>query len=229
MAYDAKDPDTIKAVKAAVAAGVAEREAELAIEHESEVEGLKAKRTELLGKIAKMKKGEGSEDNTAEIERLETELNTAKKDLNIAQKSLKKVETERDTFKATAETESKAANNLYIETGLTDALVGANVGKQFMPAAKAMLSGKASVKIDGDKRTVEVDGKPLSEFVKAWSQSDEGKIYVTAPANGGGNALGGKANGETGKVIPYADYQENPSSYAKELREGAKLGPQTTN
>lgn len=217
MPYDAKDPDTIKAVKAAVDAALAEQ----IEEHEADIAGLKSKNTELLGKIAKIRK-EGSPDAAAELERVEGELASTKTALSKATRDLNKAVKERDDYKIESETSSKAASNLLIENGLTEALTTANVGKGFLPAVKALLIGKAVVEKDGDKSVVKVDGKPLGEFVKSWSLSDEGKSYVTAPANGGGNSLGGKANGGHGdkKIISMNDYNANPANYAKDLRDG---------
>ncbi len=222
MAYDAKDPDTIKAVKAAVDAAVAEASEE----HETAVDGLKAKNTELLGKLKKAREGKGDPEN---VDKLESELEDTKAKLAKAEKDLGKTVKERDAFKTQAESESKAARDLVIETNLTGELLGANVKKEFMPAVKKLLADKVEVVVDGDKRSAMVAGKPLSEFVKSWSQSDEGKHYVSALANGGGNAPGGQANGNGGgRVVPYAEYAANPSAYAKDFASGAAtLGPQT--
>jgi hypothetical protein len=80
---------------------------------------------------------------------------------------------------------------------LTSALVEAKVAPQFMPAVKAMLSGKATIKTEGDARSVVVGDKSLGDFVKEWSQGDEGKHYIAAGNNGGGGA-GGGGQGQTG-------------------------------
>jgi hypothetical protein len=221
VAYDAKDPDTIKAVKAAVDAAVLEA----GEEHETAVTGLKGKNTELLGKLKAAREGKGLGD-PAEVERLEGLLATSNDALKAANKSVTKLTGERDGFKTQAETEAAASKRLVIDGALTSELVKAGVKKEFMPAVQMLLAKNVEQTIDGDKRSATVAGKPLSEFVKTWSQSDEGKVYVTAPANGGANALGGKANGEqSGKIIPMADYEANPASYAADFKAGATLGP----
>lgn len=221
MAYDPKDPDTIKAVKAAVDAAVLEASEA----HDDAIEGLKSKNTELLGKLKKAREGKEPGD-ADEISRLETALATSDAALKEAGKAVKKLTGERDTFKTQAETEAAAAKGLVINGALTNELLAAGVKKEFMPAVQKLLAEKVEQTIDGDKRTATVAGKPLSEFVKAWSLSDEGKHYVTAPVNGGADATGGKAKGtEAGKVIPRADYEANPAAYAADFKNGATLGP----
>lgn len=194
MALDMKDPKD----KAAVDALIAEALAEQTEEHETAITGLKAKQTELLGKLKKAKEGNPDNDST---DKLEAELDTTKTALKQAQKDLGKVTKERDTFKTTAEGESAAVKKMVADGGLTEALIGVNVAKQFLPAVKAMLLGKVTVEQEGEARIAKVDGKPLSEFVKTWSQSDDGKHYVAAPANGGGGAPGGPKTPAGGKTM----------------------------
>lgn len=220
MAYDAKDPDTIKAVKAAVDAALEEA----AEEHESDKAGLVKKNGDLIARLKKAREGKADLES---VEKLEADLETAKSELAAAKKTITKAEKDRDAFKAAADTEAAAAKRLVCEGSLTNELVAAGVKKEFMPAVQKLLADKVEQTIDGDKRSATVAGKPLSEFVKAWSQSDEGKIYVTAPANGGGNAPGGSANtGKTKTIIAKADYEANPTAYAGALRSGeAAIAP----
>lgn len=213
MAYDAKDPDTIKALKAAVDAALLEA----ADEHETAVEGLKTKNTELLGKLKKAR--EGKDGDPEEVTRLEAALEKASGDLKVATKALTKVTAERDTHKSTAESEAAAIKGLVVNNGLLSELTAIGVKKEFMPAVTKLLADKVEQTIDGDKRSATVAGKPLSDFIKTWSQSDEGKIYVTAPANGGADAPGGKA-ATTGKTMTRAAFdgadQLTRSAFAKE-------------
>lgn len=228
MAYDPKDPADKKIVDKLIKDAVEEALASAEEAHEEAVAGLKEKNKELIGKLKKARNGE-NDDSAAEIDRLEGELAENKKQLSAAQKAAKKAAEERDSFKAQAEGESKFSSNLLVENGLTHALTEHKVAPEFMPAALALLRDKATIKTEGDKRSVVVDGKSLGDYVKEWASSDAGKVYVKAPANGGGGSNGGKANvQQTEKtVIPYADYSANPSAYAQQLREGkASIGPQ---
>lgn len=227
MAYDPKDPADKKIVADLIKAAVDAREVELGDEHEDNVKGLKAKNTELLGKIANLRKEKGGEDTAADLERAEAELTQVKKDLKAATKSVTSLTAERDEAKTGLESERASATKLLVDQGLTETLTANNVAAQFLPAAKALLGSQVTIKADGEKRVAMVGDKPLSEFVKTWAQSADGKHMVKAPANGGGGSHGGEANGNKGNgiTIPYAEYEANPSAYAKQFAEGATLGP----
>lgn len=223
MAYDPNDPADKKIVAKLIKDAVDAREAELAEEHENDIEGLKKKNTELLGKLKKARNGEG-EDSAAEVERLEGELAQSRKDLAAAQKAVRKAEGERDNFKTQAETEGKYSSDLLIDNGLTAALTEHKIAPQFMPAAKALLSGKATIKTEGDKRSVVVGDKALGDFVKEWAISDAGKHYVTAPANGGGNAPGSQAPAQSGKTMLRSQWDAaDQSARSAFIKDGGKV------
>lgn len=88
-----------------------------------------------------------------------------------------------------------AVTKATIDDGLSKALDEAGIDPAFKPGAMALLKSKGAVKLveeDGAfKATVETDmgPMPLSGYVKDWSGSDEGKIYVKKPT--GGDAPGG--------------------------------------
>lgn len=217
MAYDPKDPADKKIVDDAVAAALAEA----ADEHETAITGLKAKNTELLGKLKDAREGKGADP--AEAARLEAELDKVLGELKTERKALATVTKERDTFKAQAESESGFSTKLLVENGLTAALVGAGVKKEFMPAVTAMLSGKVTIKQDGDTRAAVVGDKSLGDFVKEWSQGADGKHYIAAEANSGGGANGGKAGG-SGKTMKRADYDAaDANTRAAHFAEGGTL------
>lgn len=56
-----------------------------------------------------------------------------------------------------------------------------------MDAAKAMLRGQAAIK-DG---AAVIGDKPLADHVTEWAGTDQGKHFITAPANSGGGGQGG--------------------------------------
>lgn len=162
--------------------------------HIAEVGRLTAKNTELLGKLRTARNGSGGE-NAEEINRLENELEatsgklrTTETELRETGRKLKAAEGERDTFRATADTESNFSRNMLVENALTTALVENKVAPHFMEAARALLKDRVKVEIEGGERKTLVDGKPVADFIKDWSASDAGKHYVSAPANGGGGA-----------------------------------------
>lgn len=217
MAYDPKDKADLKIVSDAVAEALEEAEAA----HETAITGLKAKNKELLGKLKNANSGEAKPE---EIERLEGEIETLKEAGKAAAKTIKTLTAERDTHKTTAETESKAARKLTVDTALTSELLSANVGKQFLGALRDSISLKVTdVKVDGENRTPMVGDKSLSDYVKAFASSDEGKHYVVAPANGGSGALGGKAPG-SGKTMARSAFEAlAPKAQAAYMTEGGTL------
>jgi chromosome segregation ATPase len=155
MAYDPNDPAD-KAIVDGLIEDALEAERE---KHEADVEGLKNKNRQLTERLKKARAGEGGGD-TAEIERLEHELDDAKGQLRTAQselretnRKLKAAEGERDSARQTLETETSFSRNMLVENGLTAALIEANVAPHFTEAAKALLGKSVTVKVDGDNRT----------------------------------------------------------------------------
>lgn len=74
---------------------------------------------------------------------------------------------------------------------LMTAMTEVGVGKQFVPAVKAMFADK--IIVEGEN--VLLNERPVSEAVKAWSETDEGKHFIAAPANSGGDTNNVKPNG----------------------------------
>lgn len=217
MAYDPNDPADKAIVDGLIEEALeAERE-----KHEADIEGLKNKNKQLTDRLRKARSGDDSAD-TAEIDRLERELDESKAALRTAQselretnRKLKAAETERDTARTSLETESSFSRNMVVENGLTAALVEAKVAPHFMEAARALLGKQVAVKVDGDNRTaVGPNDKPLGEFVKEWAASEAGKHYVAAPANGGGGANGSNpASGGGSKKISEMSESERTAHY----------------
>jgi chromosome segregation ATPase len=182
MAYDPTDAADRKIVADAVKKALEDAQTE----HEEDVKGLKAKNKELLAKIAKG--GEGGEDTA----KLESELEQARKDLKDAVKARDKATKDLEETTTALNAEKSYSTKTQVENDLTAELVKANVASQFLPAVKSLLAGKVSIKTDGESRLTVVGDKSLGDFVKEWSQGDEGKVYVAAKQNSGGGATGGK-------------------------------------
>lgn len=175
-----------------------------------EVEGLKIKNTELLGKLKKAQKD--ATIDPADHAQLQTELDDTEAKLAMALKEAKAATKTADDAKKAFEGESKVAHNLLVDNGLSDALIANGVKKaSYLKAAKAMLAGQVVLTVDGDKRIAKVGDKALAEFVKEWTGSDEGKSFVDAPGNVGGGAGGGAGNEAGGtdmsKMSPEARLQ----------------------
>jgi hypothetical protein len=167
--------------------------------------------------------------------RLTSELKTARKSIEITPDQLAQVESERDklqndlsvaqkankeSIKAfeTLQNELKAetgfTQKLLIDNGLTDELVKNGVAPQFLPAVKAMFAGQAQIVAEGDTRTARIGDKSVSDFVKEWAVSDDGKHFVKAPENSGGGSQG-SGNG-TNQQIPLTSTQKIAAGLAQQ-------------
>lgn len=182
MAFDPNDPEAKQAIKAAVDAAI-----------EEATGGLKAKNQELLGKIKKLQKDAAIDP--AEFQALEAENEKLQADLKEANKAAKTATTQAEQAQKALETEAGFVSKLLVDNGLTDALLKAGVKPELSKAVKAMLAGQVTLKTEGSERIAILNDKPLSEAVKEWASSDEGKHFVAAPANQGGGANGGSNNG----------------------------------
>ena len=74
---------------------------------------------------------------------------------------------------------------------------------------------------EGDERKAFVGDKSLGDFIKEWSQGDDGKHYIAATPNGGAGAQGGKPS--EGKTMSRTDYEANPAAHAAFFAEGGTL------
>lgn len=154
-------------------------------------EALSAKNKELLAELRAAKaKAKGSDVDPEEHARLLTQDEdlTGKLD-KVTKDSTRQIE------KLTKDLTDKdgALTQHLIDGGLSTALAKAGVAPHFMDAAKAMLRGQAAIK-DG---TAVIGDKPLADHVTEWAGTDQGKHFVTAPANSGGGGQGGSGGGKT--------------------------------
>lgn len=181
MTIDLQDKEVLKALK------------EAGYVSANDVEGLKNKNAELLGKL---KDGKAT---TEELEKLQSQLKEIEdaklKDSENWTELETRLRTEMGELKGNLESQNGALTTALVERDLMSELVKAKVAPQFIEAAKAMHGSKVEYT---DGKTL-VDGKPLGEFIGEWAQSDEGKHFVAAPDNNGGGAPGGggNANGKT--------------------------------
>jgi len=185
MPFDPNDKETKAALKAA-----ADEAATEAVEEA--VSGLKAKNTELLGKLKKAQKD--ATIDPADHAALQAELDTNEVALAKAIKDLKIATTESEKHKTAHTAADKTVYELLVDNGLSAALLDAGVKKPaYQKAAKALLaSQKFDFEGEGADRVAKVGDKTLAEFVKTWAAGDEGKAFVDAPVNLGAGALGGE-------------------------------------
>jgi len=173
------------------------------------VSGLKAKNTELLGKLKKAQKD--AIIDPADHAAIQAELDANEIKLVEIGKALKTATTESDKIKKQYADESKVSHDLLVDTGLSNALIANGVkSASYLKAARAMLSSQVTLVAEGDKRVAKVGDKLLPDFIKEWAATDEGKTFVEAPGNSGGGAGGGTGkltDDEMSKISPEARLQ----------------------
>lgn len=160
--------------------------------------GLVKKNQELVLELREAKKGRAIDP--AELDRLQTKIDSLEVDLGNATKASKEQAKLLKQAQDALASESGFTQKLLLDNGLTEALVKVGVANQYLPAVKAMLGTQGKIISDGDIRKAVIGDKELSEFVQGWASSDEGKHYISAPANGGGGASGGSGSGSGTKT-----------------------------
>lgn len=176
----------------------AEVKAMIADAVEEATEGLANKNRELLADLRKAKAGKNIDP--ADIEKLESQIDSLKAELTTAQKAANTATKQAEDAAKALQAESGFTQKLLIENGLAAELTKNGVTNAVnLKAAQSMLKDGVKVVIDGDARVAKVGDKALSDYIKEWAGSDEGKHFVSAPLNGGGGAIGGggKATGKT--------------------------------
>ena len=179
---------------------------------ETATSGLKTKNQELLDKNKKLMKGQEIDPQT--VVDLEAQIDKLQSDLAVSQKSAKESVKTLETLQGQLKAETGFTQKLLIDNGLTDELVKNGVAPQFLPAVKAMFAGQAQIVVEGDTRTAKIGDKSVSDFVKEWAASDDGKHFVKAPENSGGGSQG-SGNG-TNQQIPLTSVQKIAQGLAKQ-------------
>ena len=159
--------------------------------HDADIKGLKDKNRDLIADKKKL---------TDAADELEAKAADASGDwetkFNNEVKKREKAEKERDEANSTRDT-------LLIDNQLRSGLVSGNVSKQYHSILFDALKSKA--KVENGAATIE--GEALSDYIKSFLSSDDGKHYVAAPANSGGGATGSRTVNQTEIVNPRTEEQ----------------------
>ncbi|MGB9686969.1 MAG: hypothetical protein ACPLYX_10790 [Rectinema subterraneum] len=148
------------------------------------------------------KSPEEFEQSMKELESLKAELESTKKLLGEKDELLKTLTKERAEKEAALSKsladEKAAVARLVLDAGLTNELSKANVKPSLLGAVKALIREKGILSVDGegDVRTavarISRDGveqkMSLSDWVREFVASDEGKEYIAAKENTGSGA-----------------------------------------
>lgn len=189
MAIDRNDPEVKALIEEVTAAAT---------------EALSAKNRELLGEVKALKaKAKGADIDPAEHAALQAKVEELTEALGKAEKTSK---SEVEKLQKALSTKDAALTQHLIDAGLTDALAKAGVAPHYLTAAKAMFKGQAALKADGEQYQALIGDKPLADAIAAWAQSDEGKHFVSAPANTGGGAQGGGKGAAGQKTMTRAQF-----------------------
>jgi len=87
-----------------------------------------------------------------------------------------------------------------------------------------MMAGGAQVAVEGDARVVKIGDKVLPDFIKEWSASDEAKHFISAPANNGGGAPGGKGGASGVKIMAEGDFNAmGPKARSAFMADGGQV------
>jgi len=187
---------------------------------EDAVKGLQKKNNELLSKLAR--KGNDANSDSEELERIKNEKDSILDQLKEAQKLSKQITANFEAEKKTREALDNDLSKMIINSALGGELLKAGIkDSDYLDLVMTKFSSQASIKIDGDNRTPMIGDKPLSDFVKEWSETEAAKKFIAAPLNQGGGGNGGGNGGSGQKTISREQF--NGKSQAERL-EFAKAG-----
>jgi len=187
---------------------------------ESEVEGLKGKNKELLGKGRKLKKElddladqfDGVDADkfrtlVAATEKAEKDKATKDGDWDVIREKLEaKHVKELEPLTSRNSLLESALRKHLIQDQLSAAITNAGVLEQYRPAVLALLRGRGpAMSEDGGtfKAVIPDDvGDPISlpDFVTAWSKSDEAAPFMPSEGTSGGGASPSKGGSDSKKT-----------------------------
>ena len=183
--------------------------------------GLINKKTELEEKLSKAKGSLSSEESAQEKLRI-LEANIERQQLESKENyqgalTLKENEYNNALEKLKAGTTEKDAliHKLLVDNGLNAQLVQYDVSKDLMPLIQQALSAQATI-VDGQAMIGE---QSLSEFMKVWAESPQGKASRVAASNLGGNGSGGGGGSTKKQMKDMSDSErlallrENPTEF----------------
>jgi len=204
----------------------AEQQAEIDALIETATTGLKNKNTELLTELKKARKS--AEITPEQMAEVEAERDKAQAELQAAHKAAKDAAKAHEQAVKALEQETGFTQKLLVDNGLVSELTKHGVTNPVsLKAAQAMLRAGVKVEADGENRVAKFGDKALSDYVKEWAASDEGKHFVTAANNSGGNATGSGNSRAEGMTMTRAAFDSLALDKKVEFsKKGGKLTDQ---
>lgn len=195
-----------------------------------QIETEKAKNAGLLEDLKKAQREARSkqEIKPEDLAAAEERADKAEADLAKLKGDVKALTTRAEKAEKALEGEAGYTSRLLVDNGLNAALAEAGVKEPaLLKAAKALLGSGLQVVTEGDERIVKAGDKTLADFVKEWAGGDDAKHFISAPANGGGGAPGGKGGNDNVKTMTRAEYNEkvisDPAGTQAFIRDGGKV------
>jgi hypothetical protein len=194
------------------------------------VNGLKNKNTELIGKL-KSQDGIIKQVDLDEYKKLKEEATQREADLENAEeekaKAAKNIEAliqiERNKLLKSQErwTQEKTSLEQQVQSitgkyhtklkdlALTEALKGIHVGDKFLKFVKSSFLSKAGIELgDNGQENIVINANgadiPIKDYFTTWAEEDEAKSVIVPPANSGGGAAGsngGAAGSKTQQLL----------------------------
>lgn len=183
--------------------------------------GLVGKKTELEQKLIKTKAAVGEHQGAAEELRVlkasmeRTKLEEKESYQGALSLQEQEYKASLDKVNNSMSEKDQLIHKLVVENGLTSELVSLNVDPDLMGLIQQGLSSQATV-VDGKAMIGE---QSLSDYMKEWSETPQGKASRRAAANTGGDALGGSVSSENKKMSDMtgaertALFQSNPTEF----------------
>lgn len=193
------------------------------------VDGLKAKNDELLGEVKalKTKLRSATEISPEDVAALESENDRLKAELGKAQKEAKDATKAAETATKALEAEQGAARSYALDAELAGAIAEGNVIASLVPGFKAMMASQAKADLVEGKYSVTIGDKPAREHIKAFLDSEDGKAWRAAQANGGGGAPGSGGGGGDVKTMTRSQYNQqivsDPKGTSEFIKGGGKI------
>lgn len=171
-------------------------------------EAQNAKNRELLAEVKSLKADlrKHKEISPDDLAALESERDELRAKLAAADKAAKDAGKAAETAAKALEAEQGAARKYALDAELRGALAEGNVVPALVPGLEAMMRGQAKADLVDGQYVVNIGDKPAREAIKSFLDSDEGKAWRAAPANGGGGAPGGKGGQAGAKTMPRSQF-----------------------
>ncbi|HKX78731.1 MAG TPA: hypothetical protein VJM34_09450 [Novosphingobium sp.] len=189
------------------------------------LEAADAKNAGLLDDLKKaQREARAAKDITPEAHQAEVErADRAEARVKELESSAKTMTKERDSAVKALEAEQGAARTYALDAEINGAIAAGNVVPALVPALTALLKQSAKADLVEGKYAVTIGDKPAVDHIKGFLESDDGKAYRSAAANGGGGAPGGSAK-SGGKSMTRTAFQRlDPAARSEFAKEGGQL------